>query len=247
MADENPIGNQAKKQSPAKQTATPPKPKEAAPAGSTPKQPQSGAAPKGGASSAAPKAHPNKQAKPAADPANDLEGWDSSAKTAILANFFLDAGIDPLRVDRCGITGVTPDAIARARAAGRKIKLICRAWREEGQVRAEVQPREIAGDHYFAMINGRAAALRVGVGGGVDQVGQIDRKRLLVEVIEVVPQDRHAHLVCSTCGRVWEIDSEALSRAAKEAASRIGFQVATARVEVIGLCDGCRKSRRSQD
>jgi len=96
-----------------------------------------------------------------ADPANDLEGWDSSAKTAILANFFLDAGIDPLRVDRRGITGVTPGEIARAQAAGRKIKLICRAWREDGQVRAEVQPREVAGDHYFAMINGRAAALRL--------------------------------------------------------------------------------------
>ena len=67
MADENPIGDQAKKQSPAKQTATPPKPKEAAPAGSTPKQPQSGAAPKSGASSTAPKAHSTKQAKPAAD------------------------------------------------------------------------------------------------------------------------------------------------------------------------------------
>ena len=77
MADENPIGDQAKKQSPAKQTATPPKPKEAAPAGSTPKQPQSGAAPKSGASSTAPKAHSTKQAKPAADQA----GRDD-AKTA---------------------------------------------------------------------------------------------------------------------------------------------------------------------
>ena len=77
MADENPIGDQAKKQSPAKQTATPPKPKEAAPAGSTPKQPQSGAAPKSGASSTAPKARSTKQAKPAADQA----GRDD-AKTA---------------------------------------------------------------------------------------------------------------------------------------------------------------------
>ena len=68
MADENPIGDQAKKQSPAKQTVTPPKPKEAAPAGTTPKQPQSGAAPKSGASSAAPKARSTKQAKPGADP-----------------------------------------------------------------------------------------------------------------------------------------------------------------------------------
>ena len=77
MADENPIGDQAKKQSPAKQTATPPKPKEAAPAGTTPKQPQSGAAPKSGASSTAPKAHSTKQAKPAAD-----QGGRDDAKTA---------------------------------------------------------------------------------------------------------------------------------------------------------------------
>ena len=64
---------------------------------------------------------------------------------------------------------------------------------------------------------------------------------------ELDRKDRHAHLVCSTCGRVWEIDSEALSRAAKEAGSKIGFQVATARVEVIGLCDDCRKAKESQE
>ena len=77
MADENPIGDQAKKQSPAKQTATPPKPKEAAPAGSTPKQPQSGGAPKSGASGTAPKAHSTKQAKPATE-----QGGRDDAKTA---------------------------------------------------------------------------------------------------------------------------------------------------------------------
>jgi len=58
---------------------------------------------------------------------------------------------------------------------------------------------------------------------------------------EVDRQDRHAHLVCSTCGRVWEVDSEALSRAARDAGRGIGFQVTAARVEVIGLCDDCRR------
>ena len=96
-----------------------------------------------------------------ADPANDLEGWDSSAKVSVLANFFMDAGIDPLRVDRRGISGVTPEDVARARAAGRRIKLVCRAWREDGRVRAEVQPREVEAGHYFNAVNGRAAALRL--------------------------------------------------------------------------------------
>ena len=60
---------------------------------------------------------------------------------------------------------------------------------------------------------------------------------------ELDRHDRHAHLVCSTCGRVWEIDSEALSKAAREAGRDLGFQVTTARVEVIGLCDDCLRKK----
>lgn len=96
-----------------------------------------------------------------ADPGLDLDGWDAAAKTAILANVFLDAGIDPLQVARRGITGVTRQDIARARSAEKRIKLICRGWREEGGVRAEVRPAEVPLDNYFAAVNGRAAALRL--------------------------------------------------------------------------------------
>jgi homoserine dehydrogenase len=96
-----------------------------------------------------------------ADPALDLDGWDSAAKTAILANFFLDAGIDPLQVERRGIRDLTPEAAAGAAAAGKRLKLVCRAWREGGRVRAEVRPQEVAAGDYFSLVNGRAAALRL--------------------------------------------------------------------------------------
>jgi homoserine dehydrogenase len=96
-----------------------------------------------------------------ADPALDLDGWDAAAKTAILANYFLDAGIDPLRVERQGIRQLTPECAARAVFGGKRLKLICRAWRENGMVRAEVQPREISMDHYFAVVSGKGAALRL--------------------------------------------------------------------------------------
>lgn len=96
-----------------------------------------------------------------ADPSLDLDGWDSAAKTAILANVFLDAGIDPLRIERQGIRSQTPEAVARAVFEGKRLKLLCRAWREGGRVRAEVKPREVPMENYFAMINGRAAALRL--------------------------------------------------------------------------------------
>ncbi len=96
-----------------------------------------------------------------ADPSLDLDGWDSAAKTAILANVFLDAGIDPLRVERQGIRALTPEAASRSVFEGKRLKLLCRAWRDGGKVRAEVKPHEVPMENYFAMINGRAAALRL--------------------------------------------------------------------------------------
>ena len=47
-----------------------------------------------------------------ADPSLDLEGWDAAAKTAILANVFLDAGIDPLAGGAPGHRG--PDCRRRS-------------------------------------------------------------------------------------------------------------------------------------
>ena len=96
-----------------------------------------------------------------ADPSLDLEGWDAAAKTAILANVFLDADIDPLQVERRGITGLNPDAAAKVVAAGRRLKLICRAEFVGGRVRARVAPEEIAADHLFASVRGKGAAVRL--------------------------------------------------------------------------------------
>ena len=67
MADENPIDDQANKQSPVKQTAVTPKPKDAASAGGTRKPNPSGSAAKSGSSGSAPKGQSTKQSKPAAD------------------------------------------------------------------------------------------------------------------------------------------------------------------------------------
>jgi Fe2+ or Zn2+ uptake regulation protein len=63
---------------------------------------------------------------------------------------------------------------------------------------------------------------------------------------ELDRQDRHAHLVCAVCGRVWEVDSADLARAAREAGQDVGFQAATARVEVIGLCADCRRRNEGE-
>jgi len=96
-----------------------------------------------------------------ADPTLDLEGWDAAAKTAILANVFLGADMDPLQVERRGIGELTIAAAAGAVAAGRRWKLICRAEIENGSVRASVGPEEISQSHWFAVVSGKGAALRL--------------------------------------------------------------------------------------
>lgn len=74
-------------------------------------------------------------------PDADVEGWDALAKVVILSNLVLGADVKPDDVARVGITGITPDEIAAASAAGRRYKLIGRAERrDDGSVEASVQP-----------------------------------------------------------------------------------------------------------
>ncbi len=96
-----------------------------------------------------------------ADPALDLEGWDAAAKIAILANVFLGAELDPLQVERRGIGDLAPAAIAGAAATGLRWKLICRAGFADGKVSARVGLEEVSGDHFFAAVSGKGAALRL--------------------------------------------------------------------------------------
>ena len=96
-----------------------------------------------------------------ADPAMDIEGWDAAAKISILANFFMGADITPLQVERRGISGLTTAAASATVAAGRRLKLICRAGIENGSVRARVGLEEISPGHLFAVVSGKGAALRL--------------------------------------------------------------------------------------
>jgi homoserine dehydrogenase len=96
-----------------------------------------------------------------ADPALDLEGWDAAAKTAILANVFMEANITPLQVERQGISNVTAGTAARALKNGHCLKLICRAWEEKGAVRTWVGVEEISLRHIFAAVGAKGAALRL--------------------------------------------------------------------------------------
>ncbi len=77
-----------------------------------------------------------------ADASYDIDGWDSAAKTAALANVLCNAGVTPLDVDRRGIGRLTTDKIAALKATGKTIALVSRAKTTPSglklRVRAEV-------------------------------------------------------------------------------------------------------------
>ncbi len=79
-----------------------------------------------------------------ADASYDIDGWDSAAKAAALANVLLHANVTPLDVDRKGIGNLTPEKLAELKEKGKAVALVSRGRRNEAtgeiklRVRAEV-------------------------------------------------------------------------------------------------------------
>ena len=80
-----------------------------------------------------------------ADGAYDVEGWDSAAKTAALANVLMDARTTPQLVSTKGITRLTPERMAEMGRQGKTVRLVSRGRQTAGgvslRVRAEVLDR----------------------------------------------------------------------------------------------------------
>jgi homoserine dehydrogenase len=80
-----------------------------------------------------------------ADGAYDVEGWDSAAKTAALANVLMDARTTPQQVSTRGITRLTPNRLQEMMRQGKTVRLVSRGRRMASgvslRVRAEVLDR----------------------------------------------------------------------------------------------------------
>ncbi len=70
------------------------------------------------------------------DPSADVDGWDAAIKVAALVTVLMDTPFTPQQVDRTGIRGITSEMIARARAEGRRYKLVCSVVNEADGVKA---------------------------------------------------------------------------------------------------------------
>ncbi|MEM3694978.1 MAG: homoserine dehydrogenase [Candidatus Bathyarchaeia archaeon] len=94
-----------------------------------------------------------------ADPTMDVEAWDPVAKIIILANVVMGGSLKVKDVEREGITKITLSDIKAAKKAGERIKLIAKAWRESGKVKAKVSPEKVPLTDVLAHIEGTLNAL----------------------------------------------------------------------------------------
>ena len=78
-------------------------------------------------------------------------------------------------------------------------------------------------------------------------VHKVERLAAFVGCVEAAGHDHPAQfLICRACGRVREIEDEALTAALAAAAARSGFTVGRATIEAEGLCADCAAAEVSQ-
>jgi len=75
------------------------------------------------------------------DPTNDVDGWDAAIKVAALITVLMDTPFTPQQVEPTGIRDITPEMIAKAKAEGKRYKLVCSVEKSGKQIRARVEPK----------------------------------------------------------------------------------------------------------
>jgi len=79
-----------------------------------------------------------------ADPAYDVDGWDSAVKLCALAAVLFDEPIQPADVSREGVTALDAARVRRARSEGTPFRLIGRLGRNaQGVLEARVAPEQV--------------------------------------------------------------------------------------------------------
>jgi len=99
------------------------------------------------------------------DPTNDVDGWDAAIKVAALVTVLMDTPLTPQQVNPTGIRGITPEMIAKAKANGKRYKLICSAEKDGSAVKASVAPQlvDVSSPLYGMMNSSTGVTLRTDV------------------------------------------------------------------------------------
>ena len=91
------------------------------------------------------------------DPSGDIDGWDAAVKVAALATVLMKMPLKPADVEKQGIRHITPEEVARAKAAGQRWKLVCSARWVDGALQARVAPQRVGPDTPLYSINGSSS------------------------------------------------------------------------------------------
>lgn len=94
-----------------------------------------------------------------ADPWFDIDGWDSAAKAAALANVLMDARLTPAEVDRKGIGQMTPSKLLEIDRSGKRVVLVSRARRVRNAVKLRVRAEVLDKSDVLASVGGTSNIL----------------------------------------------------------------------------------------
>lgn len=94
------------------------------------------------------------------DPSADVDGWDAAIKVSALATVLMGVPLKPQQVERAGIRSITPAAIAEARQAGERWKLVCTARRTSSGVEGRVAPQRVPPGSPLFSINGTSSCVQ---------------------------------------------------------------------------------------
>ncbi len=132
-----------------------------------------------------------------ADPKADVEGFDALAKVTILANVLMGESLKPDDIPCQGITSITLDDVEKAKAEGKRWKLIGEIKRDGHKVAASVAPMMIDLSHPLAGVMGAMNAVTfttdllgdvtiTGAGAGKTETGF----SILIDILEIHGDDK---------------------------------------------------------
>jgi homoserine dehydrogenase len=96
-----------------------------------------------------------------ADPSLDVLGWDAAGKTAAIANVLMNGELQPCDINRMGIDFISTEEINYAKNNNKKIKLICEAYYENGELVGKVAPTMIDNGDLYSTITATSSVLSI--------------------------------------------------------------------------------------